>query len=565
MKIITSSKSLYFLVFVLLLSIICSFPKPSSAQTSDFIEWQRCLGGAGTEYPGNVVATTDGGYVICGSTLSSDGDLQGIAHPPCGWVVKLDQGGTIIWSTCVDAESNKFITSIIQTSDGGYILCGYTGKSYSGVLGYHGGTSDAWVAKLRSDGSLDWQKLYGGSSSETAYSICENNIEGGGYVFAGVTRSNDGDVSGLHIATTGGDSTDIWVVKLSLSGDIEWQHCYGGENRDWAKSIVQTSDKGYAFVGWTASHSGDVTNHFFSDTLNSSDAWVVKINSSGRLLWERCFGGSRNDQGYSVASTSDGGVVLAGITTSNDGNIPGFHLSFLGSSDAFIARLSATGEIIWQKCYGGTSSENANSIVTTTDGGYLLLGSSSSYDGDLSGIPYHGHIGPAANDFWLLKVGSDGIIEWQKCFGGAKEDIGYSAVITKDNKIVCIGSTTSLDGDVVGIHDGIDIWAVKLGVLSGVAPSFDDGYTDLIRDKFLKIYPNPSSSSVHLELLPWFTAQGVELYNLLGTKLITETTVSQNSATVNTKALPNGTYIARISYSTEKSNGVFTLPFIVYH
>ncbi len=551
------------ILFLLLTTLLSS---QSWSQPSNTIEWQRCLGGSNVEYPKNIIATHDGGWVVVGISRSSDGDVNGAPSVlDFGWIVRLDQFGNTLWSRCIDGDGTSTLYSALETADSGFILAGSTRSLY--VVGEKTkGGNDALILKLNKDGAVVWQKVYGGSGSDYATSIVENTREGGGYIFAGGTTSLDGDVSGRHTSTAK-DSSDIWVVKLTYSGEIEWQRCYGGEKGESANAMIQTPDGGYAFVGNTASHTGDVVGHHI-DSMGSYDAWVVKLGVTGNIIWQQCLGGSRDDIAYSIANASNGELIVAGRTYSPDNGMSNFHVSTLvfGAADAFCALCSKEGSIIWQNCYGGNDEDEAYSIAYTDDGGFMFVGSTSSNDGDvmdchliLLGGGFFDH------DVWLKKINAKGMIEWQQCFGGTNNDYGFTVIPTKDKKILFMGQTSSSDGDVEGLHGSSDIWVVKLGINAGVTVASGFDLTDLVREKFLKIYPNPASSNVHLELLPWFTAQGVELYNLLGTKLLTETTVSENNATVNTKALPNGTYIARISYTTEKSSGVFTLPFIVYH
>ncbi len=552
--------------FFILLTVLIS--SQCWSQPSNSIEWQRCLGGSKEDDPENSIATHDGGFLVFGNSRSNDGDVS--SAPPVeyfGWIVRLDQFGNTLWTRSIDGNGRSVVKSALETSDSGFILAGYTASQYAGGEKTKGGY-DALILKLNKDGAIVWQKVYGGSGSDYATSIVENTREGGGYVFAGSTTSLDGDVSGRH-PSTAKDSSDVWVVKLTYTGEIEWQRCYGGEKDEYANAIIQTPEGGYAFVGNTASYTGDVVGHHL-DSLGSYDAWIVKLGVTGNIIWQQCLGGSSNDIAYSIANASSGELVITGSTYSPDNGMSNFHSSTLvfGAADAFCALFSKEGSIVWQNCFGGNDEDNGKSIVYTNDGGFLFVGGTASTDGDIT--TRHLVSGRYDRlDVWLVKLNSKGIIEWQQCFGGADIDEGLAVIPTKDKKILFLGRTSSSDGDVVGLHEGqptnYDIWVVKLGINAGVTVASGFDLTDIVRDKFLKIYPNPSSSSVHLELLPWFTAKGVEIYNLLGTKLSCETTLSENGANVNVKSLPNGTYITRVAYTTEKASGTFTLPLIVYH
>jgi hypothetical protein len=177
-------------------------------------------------------------------------------------------------------------------------------------------------------------------------------------------------------------------VKLNSSGDIEWQKCLGGTNWDVAYTIQQTSDGRFIVAGYTESNDGDVSgNH------GNSDYWVVKLDSSGDILWQKCLGGTSWDFANSIQQTSDGGFIVAGYTESNDGDVSGNH----GGSDAWVVKLNSSGDIEWQKCLGGTGDEYVNSIKQTSDGGFIVAGCTKSNDGDVLGN--HGN-----DDSWVVKL-----------------------------------------------------------------------------------------------------------------------------------------------------------------
>ena len=567
MKIITYRKSL----FTLAISVLLYVPTLSVAQVSPSIEWQHCIGGTGNEESPVIIATRDGGYVMVAVTYSKDGDVRNA--PPTefnGWVVKLDEFGQIQWSRCVDGDHQSFLNSVIETADGSFVVAGGTASLYFDGTKTHGGT-DALVMKLNEDGGIIWQKVFGGSGSDVAYSVVERNREGGGYIFAGFTTSNDGDA----IERPPG-SGSAWIVEISRDGDIQWQKYLGGSKGESISSILQTTDGGFVFSGTSSSNDGDVVGHKGAN----ENGWIVKLNTSGSIIWQKSFYCTFKiipNGKQPIVITPDGGITAIGSTSELDSSVQGYHKSndFFGTLDVYVVHLNSLGTILWERCYGGTENDYGHSICTTSDGGYLFIGSAFSNDGDVSGnhqsnVPssYKGF------DAWVVKLSINGSIEWQKCYGGPANESGSSILQTKDGKILFGAYANSIDGDgdVYGLHsispdmkNNSDIWVVKLGINAGVTDDSNFDFTGLIRDKFLKIYPNPSSTSVHLEMLPWFTTKGVEIYNLLGTKISCETTIAENGANVNVKSLPNGTYIARVAYTTEKVNGTFTLPLIVYH
>ncbi|MBN1324227.1 MAG: hypothetical protein JW986_09590 [Methanotrichaceae archaeon] len=369
--------------------------------------------------------------------MSNDGDVSGNHGGTDYWVVKLGPTKAIEWQKCLGGSSDEYGNSLQQTL-GGYILSGSTGSNDGDVSGNHGG-ADYWIVKLDQTGALEWQKCLGGSGDDYAYSIQQTSD--GGYIVCGETSSNDGDIIGNH----GG--ADYWIVKLNQTGFLEWQKCLGGSGEDYAYSIQQTSDGGYIVAGDTSSNDGDVSgNH------GGSDYWVVKLDQTGALKWQKCLGGSYDDYAFCIQQTSNNGYIIAGDTSSNDGDVSGNH----GFSDCWIVRLgpSEGGPLEWQKCLGGSFIDLAHSIRQTGDGGFIVSGSTVSEDGDVIGK----HLG---SDCWVFKLGSSGTLEWQRCLGGSEGDNGYD-IQEMGNGYILAGITSSDDGDVGGNHGPSDSWIVRL-------------------------------------------------------------------------------------------------------
>ena len=368
-------------ILILIALFIFAF---SNAQ-APAIQWQKTLGGTGTDYARSIQPTPDGGYIVTGYTNSTNGDVTGNHGNDDYWVVKLNPSGTIQWQKTLGGTGDDGAYSIQPTTDGGYIVAGTTDSNDGDVTGNHGGFADYWVIKLNPSGTIEWQKPLGGTDYDLAYSI--QPTPDGGYIVAGTTNSNDGDVTGNH----GGP--DCWVVKLNPSGTIEWQKTLGGTSDDDIQSIQPTPDGGYIVAGYTYSTNGDVTgNH------GSYDYWVVKLNPSGTIQWQKTIGGTGEDNAYSIQPTTDGGYIVAGYTWSTDGDVTGNH----GGSDSWVVKLNPSGAIQWQKTIGGTGGDLAYSIQPTTDGGYIVAGSTYSNDGDVTGN--HG-----GSDSWVVKLGPDGL------------------------------------------------------------------------------------------------------------------------------------------------------------
>jgi len=242
----------------------------------------------------------------------------------------------------------------------------------------------------------------------------------------------------------------VLLFTVDGLGQNTWLKTFGGSNLDNGSSITTTTDGGYVLTGYTTSNDGDFTG------MNKGgwDIFVMKLNSSGETVWKKTYGGSSDEWGYSITTTTDGGYVLTGQTSSNDGDFIGMNK---GDIDIFVIKLNSNGEIVWKKTYGGSGIEEGNSITTTTDGGYVLTGWTTSNDGDFSGM-YKG-----SDDIFVIKLNSSGETVWKKTFGGNSSDRGLSITSTIDGGYVLTGYTTSNDGDFSGMNKGdYDIFVIKL-------------------------------------------------------------------------------------------------------
>jgi len=416
----------------------------------DEIVWQKCAGGFFSDVAVSVRPTGDGGYMAGGYTKSIDGDVSGhhgYFYSYDYWLVRLSSNGSVMSQHCFGGYNNDQATAMEQTADGGYIFAGWTTSNDGDVSGNHGG-ADWWIVKINGISDITWQKCYGGSSHDYAQSIWQTTD--GGYIVAGYTYSNDGDVVGIHETTKG----DFWVVKLNAAGGLVWQRCLGGTKEDWAYSAIQTADGCYVIAGKTTSNNGDVFGHH---NPNNYDCWVVKLDANGGLIWQKCLGGNNDDEAKSLWPTSDGGFILGGSTNSTDGDVSGQH--YPNYSDMWVAKLNSTCGLEWQRCLGGTYPDAAQSIQQTTDGGYIVAGFTMSNDGDVTGN--HSIL---VKDFWIVKLTPTGVMEWQKCCGGTSTDSANSIRQDADGGYIVGGFTRSNDGDVSSHHnpDSDDFWVVKL-------------------------------------------------------------------------------------------------------
>ena len=356
------------------------------------------------------------------------------------------------WAKTYGGSDRDWADSIQQTSDGGYIVLGSTNS-----FGFAHGSA-LWILKLSSVGDVAWQKIYGASSSSHQAHSIQQTMDGG-YIVVGKTR-------------TWGTSSDIWVLKLSSEGDVEWQKAYGGDADDSAYYVQQTMDGGYIVVGNTNS---------FGD---GDDIWVLKLSPVGDVEWQKTYGGDADDSAYYVQQTMDEGYIVVGNTNSfGDGSI-----------DFWVLRLSSTGDVEWQKTYGG----EVHSVQQTMDGGYIVAGGINvlklSSEGDIEWQHSYGTVvassvqqtmdggyivagtGGGGGDLWvpcdnsgILKLSFNGEIEWQKAYGGGFDDHASSIQQTSDEGYIFAGNTASFG---ISRFD-YNFWILKLSSNGELGPSCD--------------------------------------------------------------------------------------------
>ncbi|WP_051957458.1 T9SS type A sorting domain-containing protein [Altibacter lentus] len=489
------------------------------------IEWQKSLGGSVTDFASSIIQSSDAGYIICGRSNSTDGDVTGNHGDYDFWIVKLNASGELGWQRSLGGSDRDIANSIIQTQDSGFIVGGSSISNDGDVTGNHGGT-DCWVVKLDSAGVIEWQRTFGGTGNDGVSAIQQTTD--GGYIVSAVSDSNDGDVSGNH------GSADYWVIKLNNLGIIEWQKSLGGSNYEENHSIKQTSDDGYILAGLSHSNDGDVTgNH------GSSDYWIVKLSTGGDVEWQKSFGGSDIDTANSIQQTLDGGYVVVGISQSDDGDVIGNQ----GGADSWVIKLSDTGDIEWQRSLGGSLFDAGYNIQQTQEGGYMIGGYSNSNDGDVTGN--HGN-----EDYWIVKLNNLGNIVWQKSLGGSNFDSAYTTDQTLDGDFIVAGSSDSNDGDVSGNHGGRDFWIVKLSTNLG---NIDEVFNNLIT-----LYPNPNNGLFTLEFLEETNATSFNITDIQG-KVVYSENINSSLQILIDHSFKSGLYFINIISDLSKN----TIKFIV--
>lgn len=419
-------------------------PTPSPEATGE-IEFVKTYGGSKNESARSVINTTDGGYAVLGYTQSMDGDVtdkQNISYDY--WVLKFNAASQLQWNKTYGGTDDDRGNEIIQTQDGGYAILGYSFSNDEDVS-VNQGAQDYWIAKLDASGNITWQKSFGFSGSDTGTALTQSSD--GGYLITGVldvtASGGQGNTKTNATLHAGGD---YWAIKLNATGELQWSKYFGGNFTDTPEGVVETADNGFIIAGRSDSQDTDITGN-----KGTYDFWVIKISSEGALVWEKSFGGSEIDEARGITKSGDGNYLIAGDTRSTDTDVSNNN----GAADLWLIKISPAGELLWEKTIGGTSFDVARSITRTQDNGFLLSGSSRSDNGDVT-------TNQGQNDAWAIKVSSTGELQWQKTIGGTEIDFAYGITELNDKTVVLVGETSSNNADITENKGFTDLLLVKI-------------------------------------------------------------------------------------------------------
>ena len=540
------------------------------------IEWSRCYGGSrdenGSGIPGKkmVLRTPDGGYIFAGETSSKDGDInksrrhndmfqQDSFKNVDIWIVKLSAGGSIEWEQYYGGEGTDYVNQILPTSDGGYVLCGET-NSFSGDFPFdtsgitqiriHGGLDDGFVMKLDSLGQKEWISRTGGSDYDYLYTVIQT--ADGGYLASGSTNSNEEYWGGLSWIKHQGPWGDGFIVKLGSDGSKKWNRLYGGTGNDGISSVVEKQGGGFILCGGTNSEDGDVSKLHYKDSINSigatGDLWIVEINTTGDIIREKCFGGSSEDGGASITRAVDGGFLITGHTFSPDGDVVGYHMENkdVHTADPFDAWIFKIDTAL-------------NIVWQNCIGGSQQDGINSLIPTRSGGYAFIGSTNssdsnltgihkPENNmDIWIGELSSGGKLLWQQCFGGTANDYGNGIVENDDGGFTLFASVGSMDGDISGNHGGGPVHNRDIWVAK-LRPGQVGVNSASGETHFANPYPNPSGDQMNMYLQPTESLERVQFFNPLGAEVFPSYQIKGTLLTADMSTLANGMYIIRITY-----------------
>jgi len=381
------------LIFLLIIATVQFIPY-AYASNPPQVKWNRTYGGDQPDVAYSMQQTNDNGYVIAGYTSSLG------AGGTDFWLVKTDSNGNAKWNKTYGGTLQDEAYAVQQTNDNGYILAGST---YS----FGAGFSDSYLVKTDENGLMQWNKTYGGTHWDVAFSVQQTSDRG--YIAAGSSNSFS---SGYE---------DFYLVKTDENGLMQWNKTFGEFYDDIAYSSQQTNDGGYIVCGYKSSFG-----------TGYEDFWLVKTDPNGNMAWNKTYGGENSDYAYFVQQTNDNGYIIAGSTYSSSTEF-----------DVWIVRTDSSGNMQWNKTYGGLLDEEAYAIRQASDGGYIIAGFTDS-------LSYN-------RDIWLIKTDSSGNIEWSQTYGGTEKDEAYAVQQTSDGGYIIAGTTYSF-----GPSWDPDFWLIKL-------------------------------------------------------------------------------------------------------
>ncbi len=411
-------RSFFIILILLSASVACSQPPP--------INWKRCYGGSGADWTPSISYTSDNNIVLCGFGSSVDGDFTGINFGLLDvQILKLDVCGNLIWHTHFGGNRSDKAFSLSEAPDKGFLITGTT-QSTDLPTAYHGGSTDGLVLKTDAFGNLQWIKNFGGSAEDAVYSSVI--LPDSSALLVGMTSSvnGDGDPSTLSVLTG-------WIMKIDKTGNLLWKKFNTGSSI--LMSIAPASGNDFIVCGRS----------------KTGDANVMKIDLNGNVLWSRNYGGSGPDQANAVRRTLNGGYIVAGLTSSPDGDVTGYH----GGLDAWVFEVDESGNLRWQNCIGGTLNEEVEKVAVLPDNSYVFTGEAYSTDGDIVS---------AKGDADALAFSTDaaGNVKWLFSYGGTQLDYFYDVAALPDRSLMLTGSAISNDGDISGNHGQRDFILVKL-------------------------------------------------------------------------------------------------------
>jgi hypothetical protein len=486
----------------------------SATYVNGQITFQKTFGGLGWDNGYSVQQTTDGGYIIAGSTSTNSSGVGNV------YLIKTNSNGDTLWTKSYGGWDEDYGICVQQTTDGGFVITG-------GSESFGAGSRDVYLIKTAANGDTLWTKTYGGWNSDDGYSIRQTTD--GGYVIVGLTSSFGG-------------ITNVYLIKTDANGNPLWSKAYGGNSNEEGNSVQQTNDGGFIIAGSTESFG-----------VGNYDVYLIKTNSNGDTLWTKTYGGIYDDHGYSVQQTTDNGYIVVGVTESFGG----------GSQDIYLVKTNNLGDVIWTKTYGDTLVDWGDNVQQTTDGGYIIVGSCS-YNvyliktnanggtlwtkifGGVSNLDYGYSVQQTTDGGYIIAGSTDSfgigniyLIKTDANGNGGCNQLDTTTITTSpatqqtSPSTIIINPTTIVSNTATIMRSG----GVVTTLCTNVSISEISSNSESIN-----VYPNPTSDNLTIETPQKAT---IEIINIQG-QIIKTLQTTDNKTSVDVSALSGGVYIIKL-------------------
>ncbi len=508
--------------YLFVLFLICAH-----YQTHAQITFQKSFGGLGSESCVSVQQTSDGGYIMGGYTWNFGSGSDEF------YLIRTDMNGDTIWTKTIGGLSGETGSSIFQCTDGGFIMTGVTQS-----FGSNNGSFRVYLIKTDAGGNLLWSKTFGGVSND--FGTCVKQTIDGGFIVLGNTS-----LSGM--------GSELYLIKTDANGDSLWTKTLGSSSNDIGRYIQQTTDGGYIIVGSTGSFgAGDY------------DVYLIKTDSIGNPLWSKTYGGVDEERGNYVQQTTDGGYCIVGYTHSF-----GTGMSY----DLYLIKTNSNGNLLWSRAFGGLSYDTGYFGQQTTDGGYIVVGNSLSFVS-----PY--------SDVYFIKTDSNGNLIWNKTYGGPLRDEASSAQQTSDGGYIIGGLTLNFGANIEDIYliktdangnsgcnqgnpqTTITIPATQVANVATIVNSTNTnitnpvsfvgsggimnnictnvGINEVATDNNFASFPNPSAGNFIISFKKTIVKGNISIFNILGENVFTENIINKSQQEINIIEVSSGIYFAKV-------------------
>lgn len=495
---------------------------------SQDITWEKSYGGVNGDYLMDAVPTADYGFLLAGSSVS---DKTGNKNEKTRgnldyWLWKMDEFGTLEWQKTMGGSGADMLSCIVTTRDGGFLLAGSSTSPKGGEKKQKGfGMEDYWIIKLNADGSEQWQNTIGGIGSDKIESAIE--LPSGGYILAGTSSSPK---SVIKKQTSYGNS-DYWIVKLEPEGNISWETTVGGNYLDIPVAVATSKNNDIYVLGYSNSDEGPGK---LEESLGQGDYWLLKMDDKGTVLWEKAYGGEKDDKPTAMIALREGGLLLGGVSNSeNSGNK---QASNQKGADFWVLSINEEGSIEREDTYNIGQFDILSSLVENEDGTVLIGGYARTEKLGKKSVDKKG-----INDYVAIKIDKKGKVLWKQEVGSNGDEMLSKLFKSRDGGYILAGTSNgNLSRNKNTGQGKHDFWLVKLG---------DEDNKENKVASIVEAYPNPTSGFANIIITEAFSTGQAFLYDIQG-KLLQQYKLTSRTLPINLSSLPVGMYLVNIDTDT---------------